>query len=236
MVPPRQERVKFWRLRRWVDLAKAKSNPETKWIVAMSHMGIVYADTVAGQSNSNDMSASMYEQLMPILDEYNVSLFLYAHDHDLTSSYPLLWNNKVEQKVYDSYLQREVNWYEKKPATTTTRKTTWDGVQVDEFVYANGTSKKGTVMHQTATVGDQYHTTYKLSEKTQNQANFPLFRSMVSGGKGAIDDVASYSMYSYVEVTADKLVCRTYGVNVAAQVVSPSLANGVYVDGFMMSK
>jgi len=58
----------------------------------------------------------------------------------------------------------------------------------------------------------------------------------LSGGKGAIDDESGYSMYSYVEVTADKLVCRTYGVNAKAQVASPSLENGKCIDGFMLRK
>ena len=61
---------------------------------------------------------------------------------------------------------------------------------------------------------------------------------LLSGGKNAVDTTGekSYSMYSYVEVTQDKLVCRTYGVDVPAQIMNPSLDNGVYLDGFMLRK
>ena len=59
---------------------------------------------------------------------------------------------------------------------------------------------------------------------------------LLSGGKGAFNDTAAYSMYSYVEATQDKLVLRTYGVDVVAQHTAPSLANGKYLDGFMLRK
>lgn len=43
-------------------------------------------------------------------------------------------------------------------------------------------------------------------------------------------------MYSYVEVSEDALVLRTYGVNVVANAASFSLDNGRYLDGFMLTK
>ena len=59
---------------------------------------------------------------------------------------------------------------------------------------------------------------------------------LLSGGKNAVDETTGYSMYSYVEVTEGQLVCRTYGVNVPAQLASPGLQNGKYLDGFMLKK
>ena len=59
---------------------------------------------------------------------------------------------------------------------------------------------------------------------------------LLSGGIGAIESRVGYSMYSYVEVDSEKLVCRTYGVDVVSQHASPSLDNGRYLDGFMLTK
>ena len=218
------------------DLAAASANPETKWIVAMTHQGILIPTHTEGKMTSNDYSTLTYPQIMPIFDEYNVDLLLYAHNHYIDSSYPILWSGEVEKTMYDSYVKRDVDYYRIDLATTTTKKTLHDGVEVDEFVYPQGTTRRGTVMHQTGTVGDQYNNTYKLSELTENLAAAKYYRMLLSGGKNAVDTEASYSMYSYVEVTANKLVCRTYGVNVPAQIASPSLENGKYLDGFMLTK
>lgn len=218
------------------DLAAARENPEIKWIVAMAHQGILIPTHTEGNMTSNDYSTLTYPQIMPIFDEYELDLFLYGHNHYLDSSYPILWSGEVEKTVYDTYMKRDVDYYRIDLATTTTKKTLHDGVEVDEFVYPQGTTRRGTVMHQTGTVGDQYNNTYKLSELTANLAAKKYYRMLLSGGKNAVDTEASYSMYSYVEVTANKLVCRTYGVNVPAQIASPSLENGKYLDGFMLTK
>ena len=218
------------------DLAKANENPDTKWIVGMMHQGIIIPSHTEGKMTSNDFSTFTYPQLMPILDEYGVDLLLYAHNHYLDSTYPILWSGEVEKTVYDSYVKRDVDYYRVDLATKTTRKTMHDGVEVDEFVYPEGTTRRGTIMHQTGTAGDQYNTTYKLSELESNLAATKYYRMLVSGGKGAVSDTTGYSMYSYVEVKADKLVCRTYGVDVPSQLANPSLDNGVYLDGFMLSK
>ncbi len=220
------------------DLAKAKANTQTKWIVTMMHQGIIIPTHTEGKMTSNDYSTLTYPQIMPIFDEYGVDLCLYAHNHYIDSTYPILWSGEVEKTVYDSYMQRDVDYYRIDLATKSTKKTTHDGVEVDEFVYAEGTTKRGTVMHQTGTVGDQYNNTYKLSDLAENLEAKKYYRMLLSGGKYAVDASGekSYSMYSYVEVTADKLVCRTYGVDVPAQIASPSLNNGVYLDGFMLRK
>ena len=220
------------------DLAKANENPQTKWIVTMMHQGILIPTHTEGKMTSNDYSTLTYPQIMPIFDEFNVDLNLYAHNHYIDSSYPILWSGEVEKTVYDSYMKRDVDYYRVDLATNTTKKTVHDGVEVDEFVYAEGTTKRGTVMHQTGTVGDQYNNTYKIDELEANLAAKKYYRMLLSGGKYAVDTTGekTYSMYSYVEVTGDKLVCRTYGVDVPAQILTPSLDNGVYLDGFMLRK
>jgi hypothetical protein len=185
---------------------------------------------------SNDFSTLTYPQLMPILDEYDVDLMLYGHNHYIDSTYPVLWSGEVEKTVYDSYVNGDVDYYRVDLATKETKKTEHDGDVVDEFVYADGVTNRGTVMHQIGCGGDQYNTRFMLSELADNLAKTKYYRMLLSGGKGAIDNESGYSMYSYVEVTADKLVCRTYGVNAKAQVASPSIENGKCIDGFMLRK
>lgn len=220
------------------DLAKANENPNVKWIVTMMHQGIMIPTHTEGKMTSNDYSTLTYPQIMPIFDEFGVDLLLYAHNHYLDSSYPILWTNEIEKTIYDSYVKRNVDYYKIELATTETRKTVYDGVEVDEFVYPANTTRRGTVMHQTGTVGDQYNNTYKIADLTTNLASKKYYRNLLSGGKYAIDTSGekSYSMYSYVEVKQDKLVCRTYGVHVESQIKSPSLENGIYLDGFMLTK
>ena len=218
------------------DLAAARENPEIKWIVMMTHHGIMtptFSKVASGAFNP-----ITYAQLMPILDEYDVELMLYGHNHYLDSTYPIIWTNELEKTVFESYeyINDYVDYYKIVAATTTTRKVSYDGVEVDEFVYADGVTNKGTVMHQTACVGDQWNTTYSLANLESNLAKHPNYRMLLSGGIGAIESGVGYSMYSYVEVDSEKLVCRTYGVDVVSQHASPSLDNGRYLDGFMLTK
>ena len=218
------------------DLAEARENPEIKWIVMMTHHGIMtptFSKVVSGAFNP-----ITYAQLMPILDEYDVDLLLYGHNHYLDSTYPIVWSNEIEKTVYEDYeyIQDYVDYYKIEMATNTTKKTIHDGVEVDEFVYADGVTNRGTVMHQTACVGDQWNTTFKLAELQENLAKRPNYRMLLSGGVGAIDSGVGYSMYSYVEVQQDKLVCRTYGVDIVSQYSQPSLENGKYLDGFLLRK
>lgn len=218
------------------DLSAARKNPQTKWIVTMAHQGIMIPTHTEGKMTSNDYSTLTFPQIMPIFDEYDVDLFLYGHNHYIDSTYPVLWSGEVEKTVYDSYVKRDVDYYRIDLATNITKKTMHDGVEVDEFVYADGTQNRGTVMHQTGTAGDQYNSTYKMEDMAENLTKKKYYRTLLSGGKNAVDGEAKYSMYSYLEVTADTLVCRTYGVNVPAQFANPSLDNGKYLDGFMLRK
>ena len=220
------------------DLADANENPNVKWIVAMGHQGIMIP--THSVSTTNDYSVITYPQLMPIFDEYKVDLFLYGHNHYLDSTYPVNWSGEIERTAYDSYLGREVDYYRIDLATKTTEKVMHDGVEVDKFVYADGATKRGTVMHQTGCAGDQYDSRFTLADLERNLAEKKYYRMLLSTGSTAIDgsggNSTGYSMYSYLEVTGDKLVCRTYGVNVPAQVKSPSLDNAKYLDGFMLQK
>ena len=218
------------------NLAEARENPEIKWIVMMTHHGIMtptFSKVASGAFNP-----ITYAQLMPILDEYDVDLLLYGHNHYLDSTYPIVWSNEIEKTVYEDYeyIQDYVDYYKIEMATNTTKKTIHDGVEVDEFVYADGVTNRGTVMHQTACVGDQWNTTFKLADLEVNLAKRPNYRMLLSGGVGAIDSGVGYSMYSYVEVQQDKLVCRTYGVDIVSQYSQPSLENGKYLDGFLLRK
>ncbi len=218
------------------DLKKARENTETPWIVAMTHQGIMIPDHVRGKMTSNDYTTLTYPQIMPIFDRYDVDLLLYAHNHYIDSTYPIVWTNEVEETVYDSYMKRNVDYYKIECATKEIRQVEYDGVLVDTFVYPENAVKRGTVMHQTGTTGDQYNNVYKQSESAQNLSNAKYYRKLLSGAKGCISEDTPYSMYSYVEVKGDKLVVRTYGVDVKKQIVSPSLENGVYLDGFMLTK
>ena len=92
------------------------------------------------------------------------------------------------------------------------------------------------MLHLTGTAGPQYNTYYNLADLQQNRENYLYYRFMTAGGKGSIDEGYAYSMYSYVEVSEDALVLRTYGVNVVANAASFSLDNGRYLDGFMLTK
>ena len=76
---------------------------------------------------------------------------------------------------------------------------------------------------------------YLHSDKYEN-----VYRKLLSGAVGCIDNNANYSMYSYVEVTANSIVVRTYGVDVYGQSTLPAgssvLSEGIYLDGFMLTK
>ena len=65
-----------------------------------------------------------YAQIMPILDEYNVELVLYGHNHYLDSTYPIVWTNEIEKTVFESYeyINDYVDYYKVATATTTTKK------------------------------------------------------------------------------------------------------------------
>ncbi len=132
--------------------------------------------------------------------------------------------------------------------TKNTVKTAHDGVEVDKFVYTGSEAKRGTVYHQTGTAGHQVDTTFALNgfgsaevsvnnTLAQNIVWGKYYRSLLSGCEKRFDDKNRY-MYSYIEVDADKLVVRTYGVDVKglATATDNLTSYGVYMDGFMLEK
>lgn len=209
------------------DLAAAADGP-TRWTIVLMHEGILTPDFTAPGSNYHEQTTM--PQLLPVFDQYDVDLVLYGHSHYCSSSYPMVWDeNSVTTAAGITRTGIRL-------LTTETAAVEYDGVSVDTFTYPAGTADKGTVLHLTGTAGPQYNTYYNLADLQQNRENYLYYRFMTAGGKGSIDADNAYSMYSYVEVSEDALVLRTYGVNVVANAASFSLDNGRYLDGFMLTK
>lgn len=214
------------------DLAEANANEDIKWTIAMMHIGPFAAYYDAANGNLN-MVPYLNEQLSPVFTEYGLDLLLYGHSHYLSSSYPLVYDERATE-VYDGVTH--VGY-----VTTTTKQTTLaDETVVDEFVYGANATSRGTIYHQTGASGSQFDWRFKNSERATNLAAHPHYRALVSGGNytGSV----CYSMYSYIEATDETLVVRTYGVDVMALSnalkggAEVSLDYGAYIDGFMLRK
>ena len=217
------------------DLAKANANPAIKWNVAMIHEGPISANE-GFKSGSNYHQDKTGPVLLPILKQYNVDLLLFGHEHNLTSTYPVVWDETATPDLAGNTLS---------VVTNTVTKTVYDGVTVDEFVFTDNVVNRGTVIHQTGTAGMQYQYKYKLADLQTNLTSYSwrsIWRMLLSGGHKYINeaDNVGRSMYSYVEVSDNTLVLRTYGVNgkgLAAETdESKVLDYGVYLDGFMLRK
>lgn len=199
------------------DIAKARENEEIKWVIVMIHHAIFPTAT----------SDLLYNaQLLKMFDTANVDLLLYGHNHYIDSTYPIVWDDSLEMDNCG---------LKAKKVTSTIQKVTYDGVSVDKFVYASGTTDYGTVLHQTGCSGSQTNNTcntYKLED-------YPMYRALISGDYTSNATGKTVSMYSYLEVTNNQLVCRTYGVDVAAQkslTGTDILSAGYYLDGFMLTR
>ena len=68
-----------------VDLAKAKSNPNTDWIIVYFHRPFY-----SGSDADNEGMRDMYH---PLFQKYNVDLVLTGHAHNYERSYPLNYND-----------------------------------------------------------------------------------------------------------------------------------------------
>jgi len=209
----------------WIkaDVAKARQNPNVKWIIAMTHHAIF-------PNLPYDVDQYYTPQLMKLLDSLDIDLLLYGHAHALTASYPLVWDETAE---------REINYTKVAKVTRTVEKVTFDGDEVDKFIYPENTTDYGTVLHQTGNAGSQTgvkYSGYSLDEYTSWRA--------ICGGKNNkyTDQVSStgLAMYTYVDVTDDALVVRTYGVDFTAQKAlaegADVLSTGYYLDGYMISR
>lgn len=67
------------------DLAKAKSNPNTDWIIVYFHQPFY-----SGSGSDNTGMRDMYH---PLFEKYNVDLVLTGHAHNYQRSYPLNYND-----------------------------------------------------------------------------------------------------------------------------------------------
>lgn len=211
------------------DMEKARVDSDIKWVVVMMHEGPIVPSYTKPTSNYHQ--ATLGKQMIPVFDELNVDLILYGHNHYLETTYPLIWDESTTPLLNDGLKVKRV--------TTTTSKETYNGDKVDVFVYPEGTVKRGTVYHETGTAGHGYNSTYKLSDLQANLTKLVNYRILLSGEKNCYDE-KQRTMYSYIEVTNNSLVVRTYGVDVkglSAVNGNTGLTDyGVYMDGFMLKK
>ena len=216
------------------DFAAARANPEIKWIIVIMHEGIYSIS--ATKAGSNYHRTQFASQLNPLFDEYDVELVMYGHDHWLECTYPL---------VVDETQTEVVNLVSGvRPVTNETRKVTLEsGEVIEEFVYSEGTTDKGTVHFEVAPAGHQYGNTwtskmnYTLEAWETLKGDHPRFR-MVTSGLNPYGDKAKtmVSMYSYIEADDDELLVRTYGVPVMQNALDNNYTNNKLIDGFRLTK
>ena len=209
----------------WVraDVAKARQNPNTKWVVVMIHHAIY-------PNLPYDVDRYYTPQFMKLLDELDIDLLLYGHSHAISSSYPLVWDDSAETAV---------NCTKVRQITREIEKVTFDGDLVDKFVYPENVTDYGTVLHQTGSANTQTNTGYA----TLNLEDLPSWRAIWGGKRNPASEIAAVNdlaMYSYVNVTDDAIVVRTYGVDSATAKTLTSaddvLSTGYYLDGFMLTR
>ncbi|MBQ5929877.1 MAG: hypothetical protein IIX02_03695, partial [Clostridia bacterium] len=226
---------------------------KTPWVVCMMHESFV---SLVEESKmdwaSKTVKTALAAQLLPITTKYNVDVLLFGHEHRTISTYPIISDNGTNSITY---LGTKL-----KATTMASQKVLHDGVMVDEFDFTGvDLAKRGTVYHQTATASGESNQ-IKSSEKWSNRLStgISFLRVGYSGGSGSFTDLfegnnlidaenspavkkgANYSMYSYIEVTKNSFVLRTYGVDcrgLAAKTSTQSNTDfGVYFEGFKLSK
>ncbi len=221
----------------WIerDFAQARENPEIKWIVVVMHEGIHSLSAV--KAGSNYHRAQFSSQLSPLFDEYDVELVMYGHDHYLEVTHPLVCDENQTEVIN---LVSGIS-----PATNQTQKVTLQsGEVIEEWVYPDGyTGKKGTVHFSIGPAGHQYGDDstkgkYCFANLEMNKLNQPRHRMMLSGAKRTADgEDTTYSMYSYIEVSAGELLVRTYGVPVHWNATNPTAQReSKLLDGFRLTK
>jgi len=236
------------------DVAKARQNPNIKWVIAMMHEGPIVPG-FGGTVNSNHHEPMLGGQLLPLFDELEIDMLLYGHNHYLDTTHPLVWDENATPLPYtdnpqirypNEPLARE---HTVRPATTQTEEVTLsDGTVVDKYIYPQG-SRRGTVYHQCMTSGMQMASGYKynnldalLAEKGGAEG---VYRMLAAGAVGCLEvngapSTVPYSGYSYVQVTPTSLTVLSYGVDARGvyNETDPSKItnHSVYVDGFMLTK
>ncbi|MBQ7912904.1 MAG: metallophosphoesterase family protein [Clostridia bacterium] len=221
----------------WLVNDVNKANETGKWIVAMMHEGPINP-RFDGETNTNTHTPTLSKQLMPVFDELNVDLLLFAHNHWMLNTYPLVWDETAEALPYTEATVR--------PSTTTVEKVLHDGVEVNKFVFAESVTNRGTVYHQASAAGHQLRGYFSYKNVPNLLADLKIYQAIASNAAGYLnpttgaDPDKAYPSYSYIEVSGNELTVRTYGVDVKGVVEETDNANltqyGVYIDGFKLSK
>ena len=221
----------------WLVNDLTEANKSGKWVVAMMHEGPVNP-RFDGVTNSNTHTRTLASQMMPVFDELNVDLLLFAHNHWMLNTYPLVWDETAEKMPYTDATVR--------PSTTTVEKILHDGVEVNEFVFAEDVTNRGTVYHQASTAGSQLRSYFNYKTVPSLLEELKIYQAIASNSVGCLDPETgadankAYPSYSYIEVSGNSLVVRTYGVDVGSVVKEQDGADltqyGVYIDGFKLSK
>ena len=206
----------------WIkdDVAKANANPNTKWVVAMTHHA-PYPNLLY------DVDVNYAAQLVPLLDSLDVDLLLYGHNHALTVTYPIVWDNS---------LTADATGMKAKVVTKETESVTYDGETVEKYIYGDDVTDYGTILHQTGAGGIQSGNKYLDID----MANYPYWHIIKGGGQSNWPNITMsgpLSMYTYVEASNDTLVVRTYGVDTKAQINGASVQDTThYLYGFMTNR
>lgn len=221
----------------WLVNDLTEANKSGKWIVAMMHEGPVNP-RFDGTTNSNTHTPTLAKQLMPVFDELNVDLLLFAHNHWMLNTYPLVWDETAEALPYTEATVR--------PSTTTVEKVLHDGVEVNKFVFEEGVTDRGTVYHQASTAGHQLRGYFSYKNVPDLLDTLKIYQALASNAAGYLDPATgadsskAYPSYSYIEVSEDSLILRTYGVDVGSVVNETDESKlsqySVYINGFMLSK
>ncbi len=222
----------------------------TPWVVVMHHEGVISAGYTAPGSNYHE--DTVYPQLMPIFDNYDIDLVLFGHNHDHASTFPIKYDSEGEGYTNGLGVTRQVEI-----VTNETQKVEYDGVMIDEFVFEDGVTDKGTVLHQTGPAGYQWsggkYIRRNIEENRQIYGEY--YRELFKTGSGAwAKDDAQYEQvsninlvcYTQFEISNDTLVGRSYGMDVQNKVKDHGLdplasvneynAYTYFLEGFKLSK
>ena len=219
------------------DLEKANKDPSVKWIIVYmneSPMDIDQEERDGVAEKGLNFQETLKYQIMPIFDEFDVDLVLAGSPRSraLVSTKPVVYNFNLDAKF-------EI-------ATVNESTVTHDGVNVTKYSPVEG-KKEGIIFHQTGVAGPNLTAGVKEWDGSSNSSN-P--KEVTKAGVYALGDEANVGngvyrkllsgqqMYSYVEITADAIVVRTYGVDVTGvSTAEDNFANYVtYLDGFMITK
>lgn len=216
------------------DLETASKNPDVKWIVVYMNENPLDIDQEERDGiveSGLNFQKILKSQIMPIFDEYGVDLVLAGSPRSraLVSSKPVVYNFNLDDMFELATVNESTQTYNEDAVTV------YSPVEGETF---------GTIYHQTGVAGPN------LTAGTKKWSGSSNPQSKVTAGKYNLGDEATkgngvyrkllsgQQMYSYVEITADHIVVKTYGVDVKGV----ASANGnydsftTYLDGFMITK